>query len=1361
MPKGPNSFFIPPDMELIKDGSIYSSNDGTGNYSGACVPKSTNKGSLFGFMTGTPSAGTTLDLQIVDSGSSGTATYAYKKGTSLESGGIDSWYGEPDRRYMWDVHNPLLNDISTVNAGTAQPSTSDVAEDAQITNETVLLIKGVYFSVTNKEYLFIRYDNQSNYKIQIYSRPISNTEQNWTNDGEINIQETGNNRGLGPKDVPVFDVCEHTDGKLKLVVRSVNDIDLYESTDGVTFVLVAKQLMSRFLDFRHFLDMKIASSGPYLKIVYGRSATGIQPQARGYKIPPVYLGGMISSDDGATWVGTEVPWDKNKFGKVGNLKEVYGDGITTSLVNASFGAMNLNYDLCGLTDGSGRFLLSTNNINYSNFSYTIFVVYVSDGPSKFVSKNNLALLQNLSIGKCFLGCNNDWIWMIIAGSDAQVRCGWSFMGGIGSSNTACDTYTGSPGSNTKFKTNENSILYLNIFDDLNVESWKMLGANDIMTREQPTSGGKGSYFFVPGGGNFYSCGPYMAFVAMANVVGMGFDANSGENESDTSNFYSYQHQAQYFRLSGWNFRPPYANLGHWQELFPTLPERIFRHQALGVITQPEFNYIWGKPAEIGNQGNTPNNTLWANHQEFNEINHSIREDGMIFQENIIPAAHPAYKESCNFQYFKCPSVISTSFWSSGGGQTEDPLVNTYRYNTPKFPDSMSVTKQHAPQHSWIAAPIPSFSSASLGAISDSRTPGCCIIGVFGGVVNGSSSKNSIGVRLNSYIYDTAIPGGASGSNVFVQMTAFLRMSGTKLSLYDISDDSYSSVYRENTTQLICEVEPSTGTYGANPFSNLWWEFRLSIFPNYSYQLQNPTTTEHSPYLCSRILLEVRKIGTETWISSGVVLKPTYTVLNGVTLSPWKNRPSTNTNSIVQFGTQEIAFGLFKDSGGQAQRSVQFRVLKVCQGSELSQIAMKDDQTGTTDYGSYISALRGRKISPRPAFLENNQSIVWGGIGGFKNDFFSTTVNSSYDAKNTIKVSSPRFEYRSLGNNTSDIKSSEANIIYEINTTDRKDNSLDGFGFYHTGLSVLNTNASTVKIEYSDTSDFASAYTIGPFTNELKTGRITSCSNNNLAIQWDDDVTRAINDSQYSSSGNTEYYLKFSTLAASVPAAIGSTSYKIIKQRGENYQIKIPGIDLSDSSYTANIAGTSILLYSNQYVVNYTQLPTYNKFLRLTLSDHLGTDSFFKMGSMVAGITFGLERVPISWEHSETTTGNVTEFNSRSGVRWGYKEGPASKSFTGTIAGDVFENERRNILNITKQAMQFNVNPVVMVFDGDASVFAKNGDDPSAKVYSDPENILLGTFSQELTLTNPGWRYDETLSEWKTVGDMELTIIEVV
>ena len=44
---------------------------------------------------------------------------------------------------------------------------------------------------------------------------------------------------------------------------------------------------------------------------------------------------------------------------------------------------------------------------------------------------------------------------------------------------------------------------------------------------------------------------------------------------------------------------------------------------------------------------------------------------------------------------------------------------------------------------------------------------------------------------------------------------------------------------------------------------------------------------------------------------------------------------------------------------------------------------------------------------------------------------------------------------------------------------------------------------------------------------------------------------------------------------------------------------------------------------------------------------------------------------------------------------------------------------------------------------------------------DPINVLYGTINPELEMTNEGWRYDETNSEWKVVGNLQLTVIEVV
>ena len=253
-----------------------------------------------------------------------------------------------------------------------------------------------------------------------------------------------------------------------------------------------------------------------------------------------------------------------------------------------------------------------------------------------------------------------------------------------------------------------------------------------------------------------------------------------------------------------------------------------------------------------------------------------------------------------------------------------------------------------------------------------------------------------------------------------------------------------------------------------------------------------------------------------------------------------------------------------------------------------------------------------------------------------------------------------------------------------------------------------------------------------------------------------------NHSEYTSTDSGTYYCKFTALGGGgLPASLLEKSYKIIKTRGNKFFLNLNDRDFSDGSYSG-IAGTSISVYSDRMVTRYTAPPTQNKYMRVTLMCHLGTTDYFKMGSLVAGVTFGMQRVPIDWKHDVDISGNVTEFKSRSGVRWGYKEGPSVKTFTGDIQGDVFDDERRNIENIANQATQFNTYPVAWVFDGDTGAsFDVTGDDANAKAHINPANILYGTINNSLKMVNEGWRYDSDSAEWKVVGDLQLTIIEVV
>ena len=78
-----------------------------------------------------------------------------------------------------------------------------------------------------------------------------------------------------------------------------------------------------------------------------------------------------------------------------------------------------------------------------------------------------------------------------------------------------------------------------------------------------------------------------------------------------------------------------------------------------------------------------------------------------------------------------------------------------------------------------------------------------------------------------------------------------------------------------------------------------------------------------------------------------------------------------------------------------------------------------------------------------------------------------------------------------------------------------------------------------------------------------------------------------------------------------------------------------------------------------------------------------------------------------------------------------------------MIGDVNDQTRNRVKNAVRRATDFNRRPVFFVLqDGSQS--------PDMMFYG---NVDLGSN------TNSGYYYDENSGEWRTVGDMTLTIIE--
>ena len=675
MPKGPNSFFVAPDSELIINGTIYSSDDPTGLYPTTCVASTANSGSMSAFAIGNPASNTTYQFKIQDSGSNYSGTFIQRLSTASGSDQTLVWHGEPDRRFMWDIHNPIL---SMSSPGSVAPWNN------AIRNDNINSIKGVYYSVLDKEFIYVSCFENNMPRLFVANRDIKNYENDWTDQGEIttlsilgyssqgiyNLSAIDTNkRGMGDAYFPSYSICEHIDGKLKLAVKYNREIDIYESSDGINFTLIAKNILSRFVGKRFYRDLKIASSGPYLKIVFigtdvGKHSSNEKERltSSAYSYGPVStfyhpLGGIVSSDGGATWSYTDemrgLGNPRGLGGKITNLdSEDLSKGIEVPIVNNGYTTNDLIYDLCGLSDGSGKFVLVVGYRAVGNYGGAFDAsfnahpgtdkgymrTYTSSANGKFALKPQLNVPNMRLSGKPFIASNNDCIWLITGGCYQPVNCGltrlvrgseWrqGYLNGVAVNGLPCDDYqylqgnVPFPGATILDATRENSMFFLRIDADLNQDRWIPFGDIKVETnggqfsnllapdgqwriKSGCTTGSLGSYFFRPSSGNFYSCGPYMAFAALgkSSYGEKSRDDNDSISKEDlVSGFYF----PQYYRFSGWLIRPPAINLGHDNIYNGNLPMvDSFSHQPQGVLSIAEFNWIWGLPGSYGlHQGN--------------------------------------------------------------------------------------------------------------------------------------------------------------------------------------------------------------------------------------------------------------------------------------------------------------------------------------------------------------------------------------------------------------------------------------------------------------------------------------------------------------------------------------------------------------------------------------------------------------------------------------------------------------------------------------------------------------------------------------------------------------------------------------
>ena len=1394
MASGLNSFFIAPDGKLIEEGDVTSTGVSTPTdlFGGNCIGGSENKGSLSAFVIGDPTTETSLDIRVNQSGNQAESTFVWKETSSAAS-----WYGEPDRRWEWDRHDPSFE----FNARATWTRINNPAGgQTPFDRENVI---GFYCSKNNREYLFI---NKST-EIYYYYRSVSNVETDTWSTGVI----PSSSFKTGTKIQGLF-VCEHTDKKLKLVIVTDYDLDVYESEDGETWTLISEMCLSRFAHFRLSTNttaahaaIKIASSGPYLKIMFLAqdivemkndedmvllSGTAVRDEWRYSASHLNYgdyfkhgftqinerkianreirttgrcLGSITSADGGGSWSLSDVP---SKFGS--NL-----------MCDFDYG-----WDLIGLTDGSGKFVLMfmsqiENGIQsippeYNTTNQTtawvdtewedIYIGALSSGVSPFIIYENLLASNMFGTGRPYLCCNNDWIWFVNASVISCTMEDWLTLNnenldvnirpfGSGSANFIDPQRPVSKDIFSQF-TRENQMYFIHLQQDPSVVKWTTLGSHDVITSfynehhaaghfvgtlnniffESVTTGAVGAMPIAMDRGNLYSCGPYVGWIKLPR------------DRSITQNQFIYN------RFSGWLLRPPYDTSGEYNSWMNNSRPHI--HQPEKVLTKPELNAQWGYPAPNINIPSTTTNTaydkpstmdsLWKTVKTIDSFISRCRPgtatsggaiNGNAFVFGFYSGASGGTQ---SYFLFGDPCVQDVEYWRLANTSTAD---NFGFYYDMKPPESIILYKEPFPDVVWVARP----GGISSTPYHNNKFHGSCVCFTIGGIENGAYATHGtmgwsetvsnndlgdfIGVKIRSYISGVRYLNPVVSSEGLYAMEVQVQFTSNSVRVY----------LPYSTDQEIIEIIPDTATHGTQCFTDYFWECRLS-FSTHSEAVNYTKKTATNP----AIQFSIRRIGQETWIdgiSTGIGYYTSSTI--------WVKSKNVRTmwHRAYQFG----AIGIFRHGSPNNQRCM-VRDFRIVRNSDLGQWIQTQPTASADDK---IDHIRGRSVYSRPVFLTDFQKIVWGGAAGYENDNYTYVTKSNFAATNTFKFSSPQIQYRTNAVTPS--------IRLQLPDASRV---AGGNAFMHNGVGIFGINAETVSVSYADNEAMSGKYIAAEGTTLVETCRISETGHNNyIKVEFDGNTTADSNFSKYSSNKNHTYYAKFSALSALVCTAILNKSYIVDEQRGNHVVLRDIEFDLSLSpDFAANLVGTTIQIYSDTMVAIYSDdigsNKTNPKYMDISFSDKLGTNSYFKVGSIVAGLSYGFQNVPLSWQHDTQVSSNITEYRSRSGIRWGYEEGPSVRQFSSVIMGDLFKQERENIKHIMQKATQFNNRPIVMVFDGDKYKTPTTGD-TSSKLYVDVGNILYGTLDKNLSLTNPGWGYDETTGKWVAIGDMKISITEVV
>lgn len=374
--------------------------------------------------------------------------------------------------------------------------------------------------------------------------------------------------------------------------------------------------------------------------------------------------------------------------------------------------------------------------------------------------------------------------------------------------------------------------------------------------------------------------------------------------------------------------------------------------------------------------------------------------------------------------------------------------------------------------------------------------------------------------------------------------------------------------------------------------------------------------------------------------------------------------------------------------------------------------------------------RGRITSTRPARVYAGIDVFWGGGGGARRDSFAGEVGLAHP-RESIFVDSPRFYWQATDG-------AQQAIVFDFGAG--VDPGSNQRRTLHEAAAFFGSRCRTARVEYNWADSWSSPLYTYEADATLLSGmyvravdghavlvEVPSTAMVPVAAAWEGAYFRLTAGTTTAPVGKTWRVRKHG------PARDASQVWLYLESEVNTQPL---------ASYLVN-AGDTACVFAPRMAVRYGE-PVKTRFMRIVLpAEDVGVNGQHALGAFVAGPVHDFDP-PLDWTWKDNQEPNTTRFTSKSGVTWGYKEGPAQRVWQGRIIGDVTQRNREALRNLLRVFSSFDVRPVALVID-------------HANL---PAQLLYGYVSTGGQLDNEGW-FTGADKKWVGSGDSAFQLVEVV